>query len=246
MRPLVVVVVLLVIVFAGTALAADPPGGPTWYLLQDDQVLTVTFEGGTLTVAGGTPGQLLGVVAGQFRIQFERGIATSRNGEITTASGVAEAAALIFLVDPKQVRAMLRQSSKTPTAPTTPSRGGAEPGALGALGSPITGAGVGGSRAIDVARDTTVVVDDRVNVVQRSTPTIIPAPAGRPPGPEVLTPPAAGAPGGSGKPTRVIGLDEHEALLAKLLGWLGEEGARCETKGYGPGWISICTPRSAA
>jgi len=62
-------------------------------------------------------------------------------------------------------------------------------------------------------------------------------------GVQIFPPSAAGpASGGSGKPTRVIALEEHEAWLKKVLRLLDEDGARCETKGYGPGWISICDP----
>jgi len=43
----------------------------------------------------------------------------------------------------------------------------------------------------------------------------------------------------------VIAREDHEAWLLKVLRLWGEDGARCETKSYGPGWGSVGEPRAA-
>lgn len=241
MRSLIAVVVLLVIVLVGVALAADPPGGPGWYQLSSDSFISVPFEGGQLVIAGGTPGLLVGAQDGFLKIRFERGVATARGKEITSDGTLTERDALTLLIDPSQVKAFVKQPlSKARPPADSPTRAGAEPGALGALGGGV-GAGVG-TGAVGVQRDTTLVLDDTVNVVRRATADAGPAAAGGGGGGTQVFPPSASgtAGGGVGRPGRVIARDEHDARLVKVLRLLDEDGARCETKPYGPGWVSVC------
>jgi hypothetical protein len=236
--------VLLLLLLAAPAIAADPAGGPGWYQLTPDVVLTVPFaSGGDLLIAGGTPGFLVGVTAdGLLRLRFERGIATARGIEITTDGGFG--AALTVDVDPTLVRALLRQPLSKVTPATSPPDTGGET-AFG--GGPV---GASGSSAQSVGRHTTVFIDDstRTEVRRerpRPAPTFFPTVSARPPGRVDLFPPSpiAIAPSPTGGQPRMIALEEHEEWLAKILRSLDEVGARCQTKGYGPGWISICEPR---
>ena len=244
MRCLIAVVVLL-LAAPLAALAADPPGGPGWYQLMEDTTLSVPFESGTLFIAGGTPGRLVGVTAGgQLRIQFERGLATSRNGEITTATGSAEAAALTVTVPPADVRAMLRQSKKAPGSGDG-SDGSASPHPNRGVAAVTGGGSSGGGIHRSTTRDVIVTDTDEVRFVHQPSAAALTPPGGsRRGGTEVFPPmPSSGSGGAAGLPTRVIALDEHEEWLAKVLRLWGEDGARCQTKGYGPGWISICESR---
>src|SRR6267142_6576576 len=107
MRYLIGIVALLVIVLAGVALAADPPGGPSWYQLADHG-LNVSTTSGTLLIAAGTPGQLVSVrMNGNLQIRFERGLATWLGKEITTDGGFS--ATLTIDVEPGMVRAFVKQ-----------------------------------------------------------------------------------------------------------------------------------------
>jgi hypothetical protein len=148
---------LVILLTALPALAADPAGGPGWYQLHDDVFLSVPFEGGTLVIAGGTPGFLMGVAPGVLRLRFERGVASSRNAEITTDSGPAAVAALTVNVPQADVRALLRQPlSKAKPAPGSPSL--STPGG----GSASGGGGVvaAGGTVFAVTRDTVLRFND--------------------------------------------------------------------------------------
>jgi len=245
MRCLIAVVVLLATVVAGSAFAGDPPGGPGWYQLSTDVTLTVPTNSGDLLIAGGTPGFLVGVATdGSLRLRFERGIATWLGREITADGGFGPM--LTIDIDPALVRAFVRQPLSKAEPPAT-RKGGAEPGALGAIsgggGGVVTGTGVG---AVGMRRDTVVTVEDTRRVVRVSAPSTGAAPEGRRGSPELFPPPpSAASSGASGGQARIIARDEHEASLAKVLKLLGEDGANCETKSYGPGWISICEPLHA-
>jgi hypothetical protein len=243
MRLVIAVVALLLATAPLHALAADPPGGPGWYELTTTQI--VPTSSGDLVIAGGTPGLLVGVATNGFlRLRFERGVATWLGREITSDGGFA--LTLTVEVDPAFVRAFVKQnlSSAAPGA----RRGGAEPGALGALGGGgiTTGAGVGGTQGVNVQRDTTVTVEDRLNLVRAPAPAAAAVPDQRGGGAGVLPPAGSTVGGGAGGgATRTIAREEHDAWLLKVLRLLGEDGARCETKGYGPGWVSICEPSAA-
>src|SRR5205823_3745301 len=145
-----------------------------------------------------------------MRIRFERGLAAWLGSEITSASSADNAALLTVDVDPGLVRALLKQllsRTKPPGDSTTPKKGGAEPGALGALaGTTGSGAGTG---AVGVQRETTVVIDDTVNVVRRATTEAAVIPDGRRAGVQVFPPSGSGSGGGgAGRPGRVIGREE--------------------------------------
>ena len=238
MRPIVVVALLVSAPLL--ALAADPPGGPGWYQAIDGFNVSVVGKG-TLIIAADTPGQLVGVTTGGLlTIRFERGIALWLGTEITSDP------ALTISVPPTTVRAFIKQplSRLGPGQNPGPGRGvGGGPGTLGPLGSSGT---FGGGNAVGVQRDTVVTLEDTTRVVRTPAPEPLSLPPRPGAGPSVL-PPSTSAPGGStGGNTRVISREEHDARLRKLLALLGEDGATCETKGYGPGWISICEPRPAA
>ena len=219
-------------------LAADPPGGPGWYQAIDGFNVSVPSRG-TLYIAPDTPGQLIGVTSdGMLTIRFERGIALWLGREIVND------ALLTINVPPSSVRAFVKQPFSRLQDNPIASNGGAGPGVLGGFPG-TTGAGVGGRSSVGVERETTVVLDDKVNVVQRQTPAAPPTPDARGGGSQVLPPSGSGGGGGAGGATRVIAREDHEAWLLKVLRLWGEDGARCETKSYGPGWISICEPRAA-
>jgi hypothetical protein len=241
MRCTIAVVVLLVAAPL-IALAADPPGGPGWYQL-DITISVQIANGDTLTIAAGTPGFFTGVSRdGLFRIRFERGIVTQLGREITTDAGAG--ATLTLEVPPELLRAFVKQPlSKKKDESTPPKKGGAEPGALGAIAG--TGAGLGGTRAIGVKRDTVVTVEDAPQLVSVAAPVPAMIPPTRQGQPDVFGPRGSSSGGGTGGTTRVIGLEEHDARLKKILALLGEDGATCETKPYGPGWVSICEPARA-
>jgi hypothetical protein len=221
------------------ALAADPPGGPGWYQAIDGFNVSITGRG-TLFIAPDTPGQLIGVTGdGMLTIRFERGIALWLGREIVND------ALLTINVPPSSVRAFVKQPFSRLQDNPVANNGGAGPGVLGGFPGTTTGAGVGGRSAVGVERETTVVVDDTVKVVQRQTPPAAPIPDGRGGGSQILPPSGSVGGGGGGGATRVIAREDHEAWLLKVLRLWGEDGARCETKSYGPGWISICEPRAA-
>lgn len=233
------IIVLLLSALGGLALAADPPGGPGWYQAIDGFNVSVPTKG-FLIIAPDTPGQLVGTTGNLLTIRFERGIALWLGREITNDP------LLTINVSPTSVRAFVKQPlSKQDDGTTKVTRGGAEPGALGALAGTTTGAGVGGRSNVGVGRETTLVVDDTVNVVRRETPAAGPIADGRGSGPQVFPPSGSGAGGGTGGTTRVISREEHDARLAKVLALWEEDGARCETKGYGPGWVSVCESKAA-
>jgi len=239
MRYLIAVVALLLLVSAATVLAADPPpGGPTWYQAIDG--FNVSTAKGFLIIAPDTPGQLIGVTGGLLTIRFERGIALWGPGEITSDP------LLTISVAPFTVRAFVKQPlSQKKDDSTTPRKGGAQSGALGALAG-VSGAG-SGTRGVGVQRETTLVIDDTVNVIRRGGTEAAVIPDSGRSGVQVFPPSGSGSGGGgAGRPGRVIAREEHDAWLVKVLRLLDEDGAACETKGYGPGWISICEPRSAA
>lgn len=255
MRCTIAVVVLLLLASVASVLAADPPGGPGWYQL--DISVSVAMPKGTLVITAGTPGQLVSFNADGtlMRIRFERGLASWLGSEITSGSSAENASLLTVDVDPQLVRALLKQllsRTKPPDDSTPPRTGGAEPGALGALagttGAGVTSAGAGtGTRGIGVQRETTVVIDDTLNIVRRGGGEAAVTPGGQRSGVQVFPPSASGAGGGgAGGPGRVIAREEHDAWLAKVLRLWGEDAASCETKAYGPGWISICDPRREA
>ena len=248
MRSLIAVVVLLVSA-PPAARAADPPGGPGWYQL--DTTVSVPTAKGTLVIAAGTPGQLVSINAAGtvMSIRFERGLASWLGAEINSGTSAENAALLTVDVDPAMVKAFVKQLlSRVGAGGSTPPprRGGAEPGALGALGGGgTTGAGFGGSRAVDINRDTTVTLSDTVRVASAPGPVPVAAPPPRAPAPSIIPPGSSSGASGGGGTMRAIGREEHDAWLKQLLAALGEDGARCETKGYGPGWVSICEPRAA-
>ncbi|PYM22098.1 MAG: hypothetical protein DMD78_15495 [Candidatus Rokuibacteriota bacterium] len=237
MRSLVAVVVLLLT--APVALAGDPPGGKGWY--QVNRALSVPFSGGgNLLIATFTPGRLVEVTAaGRLRIEFERGISTALKREITVDGGFSED--LTITVDPDEVTAFVRQplSKATPSDDSSSAGGSSSASGGGAL------AGLGGGQSITSATltRTTVTIEDVEERRAAAPPAVSEARESVRRGVQIFPPSAAGpASGGSGKSTRVIALEEHEAWLKKVLRLLDEDGARCETKGYGPGWISICDP----
>lgn len=238
---LTVAVLLLLLLLAAPAIAADPAGGPGWYQLTPDTFISVPFETGMLVIAGGTPGFLVGVTPGGFlRLRFERGVATARGIEVTADGGFG--AALTVDVDPTFVRALLRQplSRATPGGSPTPTTTGET--AFG--GGPV---GASGSVSA-MGRHTTVIIDTTEEirrVTHRPAPTFFPTLSARQPtgGVDVFQPSSVSVSTATGRPARVIALAEHEEWLAKILRSLGEDGATCQTKGYGPGWISICEPR---
>ncbi len=204
------------------------------------------FEGGTLVIAGGTPGFLMDVTpAGLLVIRFERGLASVRGRELTVDGGFGSQ--LTVEVDPANVTALLRQPLSKVNPETSPTPEAAGETAFG--GGPV---GASGS-AMSVGRHTTNFIDDSTTTeVRRERPrpaaTVFTSgpPPRRPGGVDVFQPgPAPSAQVATGGPARVIALAEHEEWLAKILRSLGEAGARCETKGYGPGWISICEPRGS-
>ena len=231
------VVVALLVSAPLIAVAADPPGGPGWYQAIDG--FNVSTAQGMVFIAPDTPGFLVGVTsAGLLTIRFERGVALSLGREVSDPS------LLTVSVPPTSVRAFVKQPfSRLQDNPVAGGVGGG-PGVLGGFPG-VTGAGVGGRSAVGVERETTVVVDDKVNVVQRQTPAALPAPDGRGGGSQILPPSSSGGGGGGGGATRVIAREDHDAWLLKVLRLWGEDGARCETKSYGPGWVSICDPRAA-
>jgi hypothetical protein len=219
------------------ALAADPPGGPGWYQAIDG--FNVSVAQGTLLIAPDTPGLLIGVTpAGLLTIRFERGIALWLGREIVNDP------VLTISVPSSSVRAFVKQPFSRLQDNPIASNGGAGPGVLGGFPG-VTGAGVGGRSAVGVERETTVVLDDKVNVVQRQAPAAPPTPAGRGGDSQVLPPSGSSGGGGGGGATRVIAREDHEAWLMKVLRLWGDDGARCETKSYGPGWVSICERRAA-
>ena len=245
MRSLLAVIVLLAAMFVGSALAEDPPGGKGWY--QAVAGFNVSTAQGMLIISADTPGFLVGTttVAGALKlnVRFERGIATWLNQEITSDGQFRET--LTIRVDPSEVRALLRQplskappppgDSSTPPAPT----GGGGARTLGPMDG-VIGGGVG-TPSVNVHRETTVVVDDNVTVVRRAATAGAPGSEGPRPGVQVFPPSSSRSPdGGAGKATRAIAREEHDAWLLKVLRLWDEEAARCETKGYGPGWVSIC------
>jgi hypothetical protein len=241
MRSLIAVVVLLLTAAAATALADDPPGGPGWYQLLDAG-LNVSTTNGTLLVAGGTPGLLISVRSdGALNIRFERGLATWLGREITSDGEFRDT--LTIIVKPSEVRAFVRQ----PLSKVTPAPGGTSPRTGGSSSASGGGtlAGLGGGQSITSATvtRTTVTVEDIEERRAAARPVVGEARESVRPRVQIFPPSAAGpASGGSGKPARIIALEEHEAWLKKVLRLLDEDGARCETKGYGPGWISICDP----
>jgi hypothetical protein len=231
------VVVALLVSAPLIALAADPPGGPGWYQAIDG--FNVSVAQGTLFIAPDTPGFLVGVTpGGLLTIRFERGIALWIGREIVNEP------VLTISVPPSSVRAFVKQPFSRLQDNPIASNGGGGPGVLGSFPG-VTGAGVGGRSSVGVERETTVVVDDKVNVVQRQTAAAPPAPDGRGGGSQSLPPSSSGGGGGAGGATRMIAREDHDAWLLKVLRLWGEDGARCETKSYGPGWVSICEPRAA-
>jgi hypothetical protein len=243
MRACIVVVVLLLSLSAGFAFAADPPGGPGWY--QVIEGFNVSTTKGILIIAADTPGFLKSATStGMLSIQFERGIATWLGREITAVGEFATT--LTITVKPSEVRALLKQ----PLSKATPPGPGGSPSGFGG-GSSGSGGGsiVGTGNSVSaVTHHETVAVTDTQEVRIRSQPLEVlapPSPDSRRPGGDVFRPPASssGSAGAPGRPGRVIAQEDHEAWLAKVLRLLGEEDARCQTKAYGPGWISICDPR---
>ena len=79
-----------------------------------------------------------------------------------------------------------------------------------------------------------------MKIAQREPPVAIVSPPPRQGAPDIVPPARSGTGGGAGGTTRVIARDEHDAWLIKVLRLLDEDGARCETKPYGSGWVSVC------
>ena len=245
MRSLIAVVVLLLTAFCDVTLAGDPPGGKGWYQLEPaGRFLSVKFkDGSTLVIAWGTPGFFIGVAKdGRFSIRFERGIFTTKTGagrEVTADGGFEDV--LTIDVEPSDVRALLRQplskATPGPDGAPSPTRGGGS-----ASGGGLAGLGGGQSITSATLTRTTVTVEDVEERRAAAPPAVSEARESVRRGVQIFPPSAAGPVSGSGKSTRVIALEEHEAWLKKVLRLLDEDGARCETKAYGPGWISICDP----
>ena len=227
------------------ALAADPPGGPGWY--QSLVGFNVSTTSGVLIIAADTPGKLLGTKGTLLQIRFERGIALWLGKEIKEADGELERALLTLYVSADMVRAFIKQPLSKLT-PTPPGNGPGNPNQPLSGPFPGTAASVGGrvGGALPPV-SAAAAAQDFPDARPASPPTIISPPRNRPGGVDVVpgasSAPASGA--GSGGTARVIAREDHDAWLAKVLRLWGEEGARCETKAYGPGWVSICEPRSA-